>query len=218
MPSAPARRPITDELRQSVVEDLPEIAWITNADLRAKTVEAWAYALAESSFCRITDLAPEGNPGTFLVKRGTQADHLRGVTRIAVSIADEFLSAYPEADIDRDVVVAGGLVHDVGKPYEFDPVRRAKWTADPSRAGLPALRHPVYGIHIAMAVGLPEEVMHIVLSHSFEGDFLTRSLEGVIVHRADSLWWAVAGGAGLLDPRSNSILEGRTIAPRPLKR
>jgi putative nucleotidyltransferase with HDIG domain len=181
-------------------------------------VEAWAYALAESSFGRITDLPPEGNPGTFLLKRGTQADHLRGVTRIAVSIADEFLGAYPEADIDRDVVVAGGLVHDVGKPYEFDPDRRAKWTADPSRAGLPPLRHPVYGIHIAMAVGLPEEVMHIVLSHSFEGDFLTRSLEGVIVHRADSLWWAVAGGAGLLDARSNSILEGRKIAPRPLKK
>ena len=191
MPSAPARRPITDELRQSVVEDLPEIAWINNADLRAKTVEAWAYALAESSFGRITDLPPEGNPGTFLLKRGTQADHLRGVTRIAVSIADEFLGVYPEADIDRDVVVAGGLVHDVGKPYEFDPDRRAKWTADPSRAGWPPLRHPVYGIHIAMAVGLPEEVMHIVLSHSVEGDFVTRSLESVIVHRADSLWWGL---------------------------
>jgi hypothetical protein len=64
---------------------------------------------------------------------------------------------------------------------------------------------------------LPEEVTHIVLSHSFEGDFLTRSLEGVIVHRADSLWWAVAGGAGLLDPRSNGILDSRKIAPRALK-
>jgi hypothetical protein len=68
-----------------------------------------------------------------------------------------------------------------------------------------------------MTVGLPEEVTHIVLSHSFEGDFLVRSLEGIIVHRADSLWWAVAGGAGLLDARSNSILEGRKISPRPLK-
>jgi putative nucleotidyltransferase with HDIG domain len=217
MSSIPTRRAITDELRQSVIEDLPEVAWIADPDLRARVVEAWAYALAESSYTRIAELPAEGNPGTFLMKRGTQADHLRGVTRVAVSIADEFLSAYPEADIDRDVVVAGGLVHDVGKPYEFDPVRRAKWTADPSRAGLPPLRHSVYGIHVCMTVGLPEEVTHIVLSHSFEGDFLVRSLEGIIVHRADSLWWAVAGGAGLLDARSNSILEGRKISPRPLK-
>jgi len=210
-------RAITDELRKIVIEDLPEIAWIKDEALRAKVVEAWAYALAESSFERISSLPPEGNPGMFLMKRGTQADHLRGVTRIAASIADEFLGAYPEADIDRDTVIAGGLVHDVGKPWEFDPVRRAKWTADPSRTGLPSLRHPVYGIHVCAAVGLPEEIMHIVLAHSYEGDFLVRSLEAIIVHRADSLWWAVAGGAGLLDPKNNSILESRKIAPRPLK-
>ncbi|NVO13986.1 MAG: HD domain-containing protein [Rhodoplanes sp.] len=211
------RRPITDALRRTVVEDLPEIAWIGSEELRRKVVEAWAYALAESSFERITSLPAEGNPGIFLLKRGTQADHLRGVTRVATSIADEFLSAYPEADIDRDVVIAGGLVHDVGKPWEFDPVNRAKWTGDPSRTGLPSLRHPVYGIHVCVAVGLPEEVMHIVLAHSYEGDFLVRSLEAIIVHRADSLWWAVAGGAGLLDPKSDAILEGRKISPRRLK-
>lgn len=211
------QRPITDELRRTVVEDLPEIAWIDSADLRRLVVEAWAYALAESSFDRITSLPAEGNPGIFLLKRGTQADHLRGVTRIATSIADEFRAAYPEADIDRDVVIAGGLIHDVGKPYEFDPARRAKWEADPSRAGLPSLRHPVYGIHVCIAVGLPEEVTHIALAHSYEGDFLVRSLEAIIVHRADSLWWAVAGGAGLLDPKSNGVLDSRKISPRPLK-
>jgi putative nucleotidyltransferase with HDIG domain len=210
-------RPITDELRQTVREDLPEIAWIKSTELQALVVEAWAFALAESSFGRITDLPGEANPGAFLLKRGSQADHLRGVTRIATSIADEFMTAYPEADIDRDVVVAGGLVHDVGKPWEFDPVKRDKWTRDPSRTGLPSLRHPVYGIHVAAAVGLPEEVMHIVLAHSFEGDLLIRSLEAIIVHRADSLWWAVAGGSGLLDPRSKAILDERKISPRALK-
>lgn len=68
-----------------------------------------------------------------------------------------------------------------------------------------------------VTVGLPEEIAHIVLAHSFEGDFLVRSLEATIVHRADSLWWAVAGGAGLLDSRSNDVLENRKIAPRPLR-
>ena len=211
------RRPITDALRQTVIEDLPEVSLIADQKLRDQVVEAWAYALAESSFDRITSLPAEGNPGVFLMKRGTQADHLRGVTRLAMSIADEFLQSHPEADIDRDVVIAGGLVHDVGKPWEFDPVNRAKWTGDPSRAGLPSLRHPVYGIHVCFAVGLPEEIAHIVLAHSYEGDFLTRSLEAIIVHRADSLWWAVAGAAGLLDPSSNGVLESRKISPRKLR-
>jgi putative nucleotidyltransferase with HDIG domain len=211
------KRPITDQLRQTVIEDLPEIAMIQNADLRSKVVEAWAFALAESSFDRITSLPAEGNPGIFLMKRGTQADHLRGVTRVALSIADEFTAAFPETEIDRDIVIAGGLVHDVGKPWEFDPVNRDKWTKDPSRAGLPSLRHPVYGIHVCFSVGMPEEVTHIVLSHSYEGDFLIRSLEGIIVHRADSLWWAVAGASGLLDPSSKSVLDSRKISPRKLR-
>jgi putative nucleotidyltransferase with HDIG domain len=211
------RRPITDELRRTVAEDLPEVSLIQDEDLREKVVEAWAYALAESSFERVTSLPGESNPGMFLLKRGSQAEHLRGVTRIALSIADDFAKAFPEADIDRDIVIAGGLVHDVGKPWEFDPVNRKKWTDDPSRAGSPSLRHPVYGIHICFAVGLPEEIVHIVLAHSFEGDLLIRSLEATIIHRADSLWWAVAGGAGLLDPRSNQILDGRKISPRALK-
>ena len=210
-------RPITDDLRHTVIEDLPEVALIQNGDLRNKVIEAWAYALAESSFDRITSLPAEGNPGIFRMKRGTQADHLRGVTRVALSIADEFQASFPETDIDRDVVIAGGLVHDVGKPWEFDPINRDKWTGDPSRAGLPSLRHPVYGIHVCFAVGLPEEVTHIVLAHSYEGDFLIRSLEAIIVHRADSLWWAVAGASGLLDASSKGVLDSRKISPRKLR-
>jgi 23S rRNA maturation-related 3'-5' exoribonuclease YhaM len=106
-------RPITDELRQTVVEDLPEVSLIQNEDLRNKVVEAWAYALAESSFDRVTSLPAEGNPNAFLMKRGTQADHLRGVTRVSMVIVDEFQTSFPETDIDRDVIIAGGLVHDV---------------------------------------------------------------------------------------------------------
>ena len=49
------QRPITDALRRSVTEDLPEIGQIGNADLRRKAVEAWAFALSHSSFGRITD-------------------------------------------------------------------------------------------------------------------------------------------------------------------
>lgn len=210
------RRPITQALRDSVLEDLPEIGDITHAELRAKCVEAWAYALAESNFDRVRDLPGEANPGTFRLRRGSQVEHLRGVTCIALAIADDFATRFPEARIERDLVLAGGLLHDVGKPWEFDPANRARWEADPSRAGLPSLRHPAYGAHICLAVGLPEEVMHIALSHSAEGELLTRSLEGLIVQRADHLWWSIAGGCGLLEESGNAILAERRITPRAL--
>src|SRR5690349_11642378 len=103
-----ARRPITQALRDSVLEDLPELAQITHEELRAKCIEAWAIALAESSFHRITDIPGEANPGMFRLRRGTQAEHLRGVTRIALAIADDFATSFPETRIERDIVLAGG--------------------------------------------------------------------------------------------------------------
>jgi putative nucleotidyltransferase with HDIG domain len=211
------RRPVTDALRNTVVEDLPELADVKNEELRRKVVEAWAYALSETSFPRITAIPGEANPAMFALKRGSQADHLRGVARVATAIADDFSRAFPEAVIDRDIVLAGGLVHDVGKAWEFEPANRARWTADGSQAGSPSLRHPVYGAHVCITVGLPEEIVHIALAHSHEGELLNRSLECIIVQRADHLWWAVAGGCGLLEPATAGVLEARKITPRALR-
>ncbi len=152
------QRPVTDALRQSVTEDLPEMADIGNADLRRKAVEAWAFALSHSSFGRISDIPPGGNPGMNVLKRGSQADHLRGVARLALQITDTFIAQRPEVCVDRDVVLTGALCHDVGKCYEFDPRNLARWEADPSATGQPTLRHTVFGTYVCLTVGLPEEV------------------------------------------------------------
>ena len=122
-------RAVTDALRKQVREELPEIAQIADAALQRKVAEAWAFALAHSSFKSIRQIPPAGNPDTNEAKRGDQTDHLRGVTRLAVGIAKEMGTAYPELAIDMDVIVAGGLVHDVGKAWEFDPVNRKRWKA-----------------------------------------------------------------------------------------
>src|SRR5213592_2785665 len=105
------RRPLTDALRASVIEDLPEINDITDAELRAKVVEGWAFSLAESSFKRIRDIPGEGNPDVMVLKRGNQAHHLRGVAHIAMKFVEEFQASFPEIEVDRDIVLAGALCH-----------------------------------------------------------------------------------------------------------
>ena len=102
-------------------------------------------------------------------------------------------------------------LHDVGKAWEFEPENLKRWAADKSQSGSPSMRHPVYGAHICITVGLPEEIAHIALGHSYEGDLMMRSLECTIVHRADHLWWSIAGGFGLLKPEGAAMLEGRKI-------
>jgi 23S rRNA maturation-related 3'-5' exoribonuclease YhaM len=209
---ATLRRPITEETRASVMADFPEIALIANETMRARTVEAWSHSLCCSDFLRITDIPPEGNPGAPVLRQGTQADHVRGVVRLTKVIAQEFERSYPQVAIDWDILVAGAVCHDVGKPYEFDPSNRARWEAAPADSGQPSFRHSVFGMHVCLTVGLPEEVAHIAVGHSFEGQYMGVSAECMIIRQADHGWWHVAGALGLITPDSIAVLSGNLRA------
>ena len=212
---ATPRRPITDATRAAVLADFPEIEWIPDPDLRAKSIEAWSYALCCSDFQRITDLPPEGNPGAPVLRQGTQADHVRGVVRYTRAIAQEFAQSYPATAIDWDILMAGAVCHDVGKPYEFDPANRARWAAAPGDSGAPTFRHSVFGMHVCLTVGLPDEVAHIAVGHSFEGLHMGVSAECTIIRQADHGWWHVAGALGLITPETVGVVSGNLRARMP---
>ena len=190
---------VTDQLRAMVRLELPEVDEITDTNLRDKVIEAWATAIAKSSFDAISDMKGSGGPDTPAMESGNQADHLRGVTRLAMRMAEELTDMFPNLPVNRDILIAGALCHDVGKPWEFDPRNQARWKGSPKDAGFPSIRHPAYGVHICLSVGLPEEVAHCAGAHSAEGEFIKRSLENTIVHHADYAFWGVLGAGGLLD-------------------
>ncbi|MGI9520139.1 MAG: HD domain-containing protein [Hyphomicrobiaceae bacterium] len=206
---------VTDGLRQQVRKELPELAEIADFGLQVKAVEAWAYAIANSSFASISQIPPAGNPDVQEVKRGTQVDHLRGVTRLACVIASEMQALYPELGVDMDTIVAGGLLHDVGKAWEFDPVRRERWSREHKRLGRPSIRHPAMGAHICLTIGLPEEIAHIAMAHSTEGEFVVRSLECMIVHQADYTFWNTLLAGGLLKPETVPPLKRKYVDGNP---
>lgn len=187
---------ITDERRARILEEMPEILWIGDEALRAAVTDAWAAAIASSSLSRIGDMKPSGNYDSRPLRTGTQADHMRSVTRMAVKIAEEMAGLFPAFSYDRDILIAGSLCHDIGKVWEFDPENVARWKADPRKVGMPSLRHPGYGIHICLTLGLPEAVAHMAAAHSGEGELLVRSLENTILHWADYTFWKVVEAGG----------------------
>ncbi len=188
-----------DELKNGVRQSLPELQQIADAGLREKVVDAWALALSQSEFERIEDIRPSGNPDSPALRQGTQADHLRGVARLALAMADALEQTVGPIGVNRDLLLAAALCHDLGKPFEFSPANQARWKANPAASGYPALRHPVYGAHIALTVGLPEAVAHAAGDHSGEGELVLRSLETTIIHYADRAFWRVLARAGILD-------------------
>jgi putative nucleotidyltransferase with HDIG domain len=188
-----------EALRASVRRSFaPELGEITDGELRDKVVEAWALALSQTEYPSVEAIPGSGGPGTPALRRGTQTEHLRGVARMALGMADALEAVVGPLGIDRDVLLAGGLCHDLGKAFEFSPRNQARWRADPARAGFPAIRHPVYGVYLALTVGLPESVAHIAGAHSAEGERIQRSLENTLVSAADHAFWAAAGRAGAL--------------------
>lgn len=194
---------VTEPMRQSVLEEMPEIAWISDEGLRLKVLNAWAAALAASGFSRIGDMKPSGNYDSMPLRSGTQADHLRSVTRIALAMAEELDQLLPGFEYDRDTIIAGGLCHDIGKVWEFDPDNVERWRADPSEVGMPSIRHPGYGVHICLTLELPEAVAHIAGGHSGEGELLTRSLENTIIRWADHSFWKIVEAGGQLEDVDN---------------
>ena len=189
---------ITTAQKEMVRTELPEVSQIQDVELREKVLEVWALAIHESSFNSISEIKASGNPDTPPLTTGTQADHLRGVTKLAIAMADQLCELFPDLPVKRDLLIAGALCHDVGKAWEFDPKNQQRWKESPKSAGLPSIRHPAYGVYLCLRAGLPEEVAHCAGAHSGEGQLLRRSLENTIIHYADYSFWHVLKAGGLL--------------------
>lgn len=189
------------KIRENVIAALPEAKDIKDKDLREKVYDAWTLSLVDSGYEKIQDLPGSGLPGLPSIKNGTQVEHLRGVAQIALAIARAIKTMFPDFDIDFDEVIASGLCHDLGKPFEYNPKNRKRWEENTGLYGFPAFRHSVYGAHIALSAGLPETVAHAIGAHSKEGSHLTRSVVGALVRYADVAFWGIADKALLLTGR-----------------
>lgn len=168
-------------MRDDVHRLWPELDWIADEDLRERVAVTWEKAidgspLTPDDLLRIpfTLVVPDC-PASFM-------DHKRCVVHIARRSAEsmqEFLGT--SLDIDLDVVIAGAILADVGKPLEYDLVDGRLVQSDRGKA----LRHPFTGVALAMECGVPDRVCHIIAAHAAEGNLVRRSTEAWIVHHAD---------------------------------
>lgn len=110
-------------------------------------------------------------------------EHLNSCCKQCIAISkvlnEVFGSRIP---INLDLLIAGSLLADVGKMLEFDK--------DPTGKVIKGfdgdmLRHPFSGVAICDKHGIPPQVMHIVATHSHEGDKVERTIESWIFHHAD---------------------------------
>ncbi|MFZ5979790.1 MAG: HD domain-containing protein [Candidatus Zixiibacteriota bacterium] len=161
---------------------LPEVKEIKDTNLQKKVVACWEEAIA---FRGWTEELLRNIPFTLLAEnvKITFIDHVRAVCRMCIAL-DEVLDEIHGANktpVNRDYLVAGALLADVGKLLEFEIVNGQPVKSDYGKH----LRHPFSGVGLAYKHGVPSEVMHIIATHSKEGAGEKRLPESIIFHHAD---------------------------------
>jgi putative nucleotidyltransferase with HDIG domain len=158
--------------KREIEKCFPELQWIQNTDLRKKVVDVWKTAADQGNWQRLEDI-----PFTLLFEHsGLLVDHTKRITMLAWNVAN-----IREEKLNKDYVVAGALLHDVGKLLEYE-LKEGKIIK--SKLG-ETMRHPDSGAQLAQECGLPKEVVHIIAAHSHEGDSMNRTPEAIIIHHCD---------------------------------
>ena len=120
----------------------------------------------------------------------TFVEHLNSCARQCIAIADMLEKSFRcGIPVQRDYLIAGSLLADVGKPLEYDKDGSGKVIQ--GKFGQ-QVRHPFSGVALAYKHGIPGEVMHIIATHSHEGDKVERSIESIIFHHADFVDFDIA--------------------------
>jgi putative nucleotidyltransferase with HDIG domain len=169
-------------MREELLKAVPEFERISDDALRKKALAVWLEGMQEGGWT-VEDLL--AMPFTLLAKKVTVTflEHVRTVARMCIATCEILSDAYGDrVDINQDVLVAGALLADVGKLKEYE---RAPGGGIRFSEVYEHLRHPFTGVAMCAKHDIPFEVMHVIATHSWEGDKFERRPESLIFHHAD---------------------------------
>lgn len=176
-------------------EMFDELLKIANERIENKPLRELVVGIYESHRGELLNLpAARRNHHAFA---GGFLEHVRNVTRTSVYLADAYAAAYPDLSppLDKGLVVAGALLHDIGKLRELRALPTgAEYTAAGSLIG-----HVLQGRDIVLEAAaqskLDPEILlrleHIIISHQRLPEWGApkppMTPEALLVHYADDI-------------------------------
>ncbi|MFC7229731.1 HD domain-containing protein [Salinirubellus salinus] len=164
-------------MHDAVRDAFPELADLADADLADRVAQVWADGLAASDF-ETLEAVPFSPKYAEDIGDVRLVDHTRDVTRWATTLADTAVSLQ-DVDLDRDIVLAGAVLHDVSKLHEYSAYADGMFGDQ--------VPHPYYGVHMVAAADLPTHLQHIVVSHSGSTPVKPTTIEAKLVEYGDLL-------------------------------
>jgi len=179
-------------MRDKIEKLFPELSEIRDAGLRDKVIAVWTESITKGGW---EPQELEAIPFTLLAGKIEMRfiEHVRSCVKMCLVVEKVLNEIWGDrVPIQHDHLIAGALLADVGKPLEY---AKKDGKIVKGHAG-DMLRHPFSGVGMCYKHGLPDEVMHIVATHSKEGDHVQRTIESIIFHHADFIDFDIAKAIG----------------------
>ena len=165
----------------------PELKMVSNKEWAEKACAIWEYFWEKSAWDNLEDAAFSilGKIPVTLVM------HTQCVVKGAIRLADT-LEEVQHEKIDRDVLIIGAILHDASKIVEYCPGEDGVTRI--TREG-EFHQHSFMAAAKAWEMGLPDEIVNIILCHSNLTSAKLVTIEGLLVKCADSASGHAALGA-----------------------
>lgn len=153
--------------RDDIYMLLPEHHLLSDQSLKETCADIWLEVL-EGSKWQIRDSLRRCPIAVGAVSPDCPEENLSHtglVARLCANVYDTMRDYFDKiGPCNRDYLLAGALIHDVGKFLEYDLQEDGTIAlSDTARM----FRHPCSGAYLAKNHRLPDEVVYIVLSHSY---------------------------------------------------
>ena len=160
-----------------VVALYPQLNDIKDRKLRQAVIEVWEELWEKSTWNDVRDLPTSGEISY------PNLPHTQCVVTMALAIADA-LEKHHGIEVNRDFLIASAVLQDASKVVEYAPGPDGK----PSRTEIGKhYPHGFWCAYLAVQKGIPDEIGHVMLTHSSSAAKFPDTLEGKILYYADQL-------------------------------
>jgi 23S rRNA maturation-related 3'-5' exoribonuclease YhaM len=147
-------------LADQVQRSFPDLGRINSPGIRDAVVALWRHVSEQNPAHSDIEQIPL-NTNRPIDTFGNLASHKRAMATIAQTLVPVYAREWGIA-LNLDHFLAAALTHDAAKVIEF--VER-----EGQLVATPGFNHAIAGGRIAVAVGLPREVAHMIAAHSYGG-------------------------------------------------
>lgn len=157
-------------------KSVPFVNLITDEKIRLDTASIFIQLLKESHWKTLEEQAITSSIPV------SGIEHVNSVVQMCIRIG-ETLQKMHHIPINNDFLIAGAILHDASKLSEYEPTDSGEQKTKLGELG----QHTIRCVSLILSKKMPEEILHIVISHTPQSRTIPKTIEAIILYFADGL-------------------------------